>query len=62
MLGLNRDNSVFFYFICLEKEEGMMQKNSLSIHIETGNVFMTTLIRMKAFMIFCLRNRIKIKK
>ena len=62
MLGLNRDNSVFFYFICLEKEEGMMQKNSLSIHIETGNVFMTTLIRMKAFMMFCSRNRIKIKK
>ena len=39
MLRLNGDNSELIAFICSEKGEETMQDNSLSIHVETGNVF-----------------------
>ena len=61
MLGLNRGNSKLIDFICSEKEEEMMQDNSLLIHVETGNAFTTTLTLMKAFMIFCSHNKTKTK-
>ena len=53
MLELNRDNSNLIDFICLEKGEEMLQENSF---------FMTISILIRAFMIFCLRNKIKTKK
>ena len=54
MLGLNRDNSELIDFICLEKGEEMMQNNSLSIHIEIGNVFYINFNTNESFYDFLL--------
>ena len=38
-LSLNEDNNEFIYFLCLENGQNIMTNNSLSIHIESGNIF-----------------------
>ena len=39
MLGIDGDESEFINFLCLPKGEEIMQENSLSIHLKTGNIF-----------------------
>ena len=38
MLNLNENNSTFIDLICSEKGEQILNSNSLSIHIKTGNI------------------------
>ena len=39
MLNLNKNNSVFIDFICSEKRKQILNSNSLSIDIKTGQFF-----------------------
>ena len=52
MLGLTGDNSEFVGFPCLSAGEQIMQKNSISIHLESGFFLIIILIHKKTFMIF----------
>ena len=38
-LSLSEDNNEFVSFLCLDMGQNIMTNNSLSIHIETGNIF-----------------------
>ena len=38
-MSLNEDNNEFISFLCSDNEQNIMTNNSLSIHIESGNVF-----------------------
>ena len=39
MLGLTGDNSDFIDYLCSTQGEQMLQENSISIHLDTGNLF-----------------------
>ena len=39
ILSLNEDSYVFIYFLCLDHGQNIMTNTSLSIHIESGNIF-----------------------
>ena len=39
MLGIDDDGTQFIDFLCSPKGEEIMQENSLSIHLEMGNIF-----------------------
>ena len=39
MPGIDGDESEFFDFLCSPKGEEIMQENSLSIHLKTGNIY-----------------------
>ena len=54
MLGLNNDNSELIDFICHGKGEEMMQENSLSIHVEIGNIFYNNFNTNESFYDFLL--------
>ena len=52
MLGIDGGKSKIIDFLCSPKGEEIMQEISLSIHLETGNIFIITLILKRVFMIF----------
>ena len=39
ILSLNEDSNVFICFLCLDHGQNIMTNTSLSIHIESGNIF-----------------------
>ena len=52
MLGIDSDESEFIDFFCSPKGEEIMQENSLSIHLERGNIFYNNFNTKRVFMIF----------
>ena len=58
----NKDSNEFVLFLCSNRGPNIMPYNSLSIHIESGNVFSKISIRMKIFIVFCLHINMKQKK
>ena len=57
-----KDSNEFVSFLCSDRGPNIMPYNSLSIHIESGNVFSKISIRMKIFIVFCLHIKMKQKK
>ena len=39
MIGLNEDNNEFVSFLCSDMGQNILTNNSLSIHVERGNIF-----------------------
>ena len=39
VLSINEDNNEFVSFLCFDRGQNIMTNNSLSIHIESGNIF-----------------------
>ena len=66
MLGLTGDNSEFIDFLCSTAGEQMMQENSKSIHLESGNLFYDNFNMRENFYDFLLnqqdQNKFIIKK
>ena len=54
MLRLTRDNSNFIEFLCSSKGEQIMQENSMSIHLESGNLFCDNFNTQESFYDFLL--------
>ena len=52
MLGLTADNSNFIEFLSSKMGDQTMQENSMSIHLENGNLFYDNLTHRKVSMIF----------
>ena len=65
MLGLTGDNSNFIDFLCSPAGEQMMQENSMSIHLESGNLFYYNFNTQENFYDFLLnqynKNKLTIK-
>ena len=57
MLGLTGDNSDFIEFLCLSKGEQIMQENSMSIHLESGNLFYRNFNTQESFYDFLLNQQ-----
>ena len=38
-LSLNKDNNEFVSFLCSDRGQNIMKNNSLSIHVESGDIF-----------------------
>ena len=39
LIGLNEDNNEFVSFLCSDMGQNILTNNSLSIHVERGNIF-----------------------
>ena len=54
ILSLNEDSNVFISFLCLNHGQNIMTNNSLSIHIESGNIFYQKFNKNESFYSFLL--------
>ena len=52
--SLNEDSNVFISFLCLDHGHNIMTNNSLSIHIESGNIFYQKFNKNENFYSFLL--------
>ena len=52
-LSLSKDNNEFVSFLCSDMGQNLMTNNSLSIHIETGDIF----YNFKISLTFCWLNK-----
>ena len=57
MLGIDGDESEFIDFLWSPKGEEIMQENSLSIHLEPGNIFYNNLNTQESFYDFLLNQQ-----
>ena len=57
MLGIDGDKSEFIDFLCSPKGEEIMQENSLSIHLKTGNIFYDNFNTQESFYDFLLNQQ-----
>ena len=57
MLGLTGKNNEFFDFLCSAPGERMLQENSISIHLQTGNLFHDNFNTQKRFYDFLLNEQ-----
>ena len=66
MIGLTGDNSEFIDFLCSSAGKQIMQENSTSIHLESGNLFYDNFNTQESFYDFLLNqqdeNKVIIKK
>ena len=52
LIGPDEENNEFVSFLWSDMGQNLMTDNSLSIHIESGNIFMTIITQMKISIIF----------
>ena len=62
MVGIYGNGSEFIDFLCSPKGEEIMQENSISIHLETGNVFYDNFNTQESFYDFLLNQQDQKKK
>ena len=60
-LSLNEDNNEFIYFLCSDNGQNIMTNNSLSIHIESGNIFYQNFNTNENFYSFLLAQQDEMK-
>ena len=61
-LSINEDNNEFVSFLCSDRGQNIMTNNSLSIHIESGNIFSQNFNTNEDFYNFLLAQREEIKR
>ena len=61
-LGLNEDNDEFVFLLCSEHGQNILIENSVSIHIESGNIFYDNFNTNKNFYKFLQAQQDKTKK
>ena len=62
MLGLTDDNGEFIDYLCSTPGEQMLLENSISIHLERGNLFYDNFNNQESFYTFLLNQQDKNKK
>ena len=62
MLGLNKGNAEIVDFICSQQGEELFQDNSLSIHLQSENIFYDNFNTNKSFYDFYFLKKTKARK
>ena len=61
-LSIDEDNNEFVSFLCSDRGQNIMTNNSLSIHIESGNIFYQIFNTNENFYIFLLAQQDETKR
>ena len=60
-LSLNEENNEFVSFLCCDRQQNIMTNNSLSIHVESGDIFYSDFNTKENFFNFLLGQQDKSK-
>ena len=62
LIGLNEDNNEFVSFLCSDMGQNILTNNSLSIHVERGNIFYDNFSTNENFYNFLLAQQDETKR